>query len=90
MQKCKNFIDSLVKIRKYHSNKIIMAHININSLRNKSDMLTNSVTEYKDILMISKTKLNDTFPLALYHQKDFSNRYIYSTEIFMGVEYLSK
>ena len=31
-QKCENLIDSLFNIRKYHSNKIIMAHININSL----------------------------------------------------------
>ena len=34
-----------------------MAHININSLRNKFDELTNSVSEYIDILMISETKL---------------------------------
>ena len=32
-----------------------MAHININSLRNKSDILTNSVSEYIDALMISET-----------------------------------
>ena len=53
--------------KKKHSNKIIMAHININSLRNKFDMLTNSVTEYIDIPMISETKLDSTFPYALYH-----------------------
>ena len=47
-QKCENFTDFLFHIRKKHSNKIIMAHININSLRNKFDMLTNSVTEYID------------------------------------------
>ena len=29
-------------------------------------MLTKSVTEYIDILMISETKLDDTFPYALY------------------------
>ena len=52
-----------------------MAHININSLRNKFDMLTNSVTEYIDILMISETKLDNTFPYVLYHLKDFSNPY---------------
>ena len=39
-QKCENFIDFLFNIRKHHSNKIIMAHININSLRNKFDMLS--------------------------------------------------
>ena len=52
-----------------------MAHINIHSLRNKIDMLTNSVTEYIDILMISETKFDNTFPYALYHLKDFSNPY---------------
>ena len=52
-----------------------MAHKDINSLRNKFDMLTNSVSEYIDMLMISETKLDDTFPSALYHLKDFSNPY---------------
>ena len=33
-----------------------MCLININSLRNKFDMVTNSVTEYKNILMVSETK----------------------------------
>ena len=74
-QKWENFTDFLFNIRKHHFNKIIMAHININSLRNKSDMLTNSVSEYIDILMISETKLDDTFPHTLYHLKDFSNPY---------------
>ena len=73
-QICENFTDFLFNIRKHHSNKIIMAHININSLRNKFDMLTNSVSEYIDILMISETKLDGTFPHAFYHLKDFSNR----------------
>ena len=38
-------------------------------------MLTNSVSEYIDILMISETKLGDTFPYVLYHLKGFSNPY---------------
>ena len=74
-QKCENFIDSLFIIRKHHSNKVIMAHIDVNSLRNKFDTLTTSVTEYIDILMISGTKLDNTFPYALYHLKEFSNSY---------------
>ena len=44
-----------------------MAHININFIRNKFDMLTNSIIEYISILMISETKLDDTFPHALCH-----------------------
>ena len=38
-------------------------------------MLTNSVSEYKDILMIFEIKFGDTFPHALYHLRDFSNPY---------------
>ena len=74
-QKCENFTDFLFNIRKHHSNKIIMAHININSLRNKFHMLTNSVSEYIDILMTSETTLNDTFPHTLHHLQGFSYPY---------------
>ena len=38
-------------------------------------MLTNSVTEYIDILMIFETKLEETFPDGLYHLNEFSNLY---------------
>ena len=55
-----------------------MAHININFLRNKFDMLANSVSKYIDILMISETKLDDHF-CTLYIRctlyKDISNPY---------------
>ena len=66
---------TLFNIRKHHSNETIMAHTNINYLRNKFDLLTNGVTEYIDKLMISETKLDDTFLHVLYHLKDFSNPY---------------
>ena len=42
-----------------------MAYINKNSLGNKFHMLANTVTKYVDMLMISETKLDDTFPEAL-------------------------
>ena len=60
-QKYEKFTDFLFNIWKHHSNKVIMAHMNISSLWNKFDMLTNSVSQYIDILMISETKLDDTF-----------------------------
>ena len=72
-QNCESFIDSLLNIQKQHSHKIIMAHII--SLGDKFDMLTNRVTEYINILKTSETKLNDTYPRALHHLKDFSNPY---------------
>ena len=75
LQKCENFKDSLFNIWKYHSNKINIAHININYFKNKFDMITNSVTEQIEELMISATKLYNTFPQALYHPKHFSNQF---------------
>ena len=50
-----------------------MAHINKNSLRSKLDTLTNSATEYIDIIMAFETKLYERLPHALYHLKIFSN-----------------
>ena len=43
-------------------NKIIIAHLNINSIRNKFECLTYIIDKYIDILLIFETKLNDTFP----------------------------
>ena len=40
----------------------IIGHLNINSIRNKFEMLSMSVAQYVDILMLSETKLDSTFP----------------------------
>ena len=40
-------------------NKIIVGHLNINSIRNKFDFLAHQLKENIDILMISKTKLDE-------------------------------
>ena len=39
-----------------------MAHLNIISLRNKFDILTNQYTGNVDVMVISETKLDDSFP----------------------------
>ena len=41
-----------------------MAHVNINSHRNKSGWLTKSVNEYIDKLLISETKLDNTCSIS--------------------------
>ena len=40
----------------------MIAHININSIINKTDLLAEGVKGNIDILIISETKINDTFP----------------------------
>ena len=45
-----------------HLNKLVVGHLNINSLPNKFDCLKEFVKHNIDILMISETKLDCTFP----------------------------
>ena len=52
----------LKSIRIRNLNKIVIGHLNINSLRNKFDFLVTQVKGYVDILMISETKLDESFP----------------------------
>ena len=52
------------KLRIDNINRIIIAHLNINSIRNKIDMLSDIVTDKIDILCITETKIDDTFPLS--------------------------
>ena len=40
----------------------MIRHLNINSIRNKFDLLKKIVAEDIDILMITETKLDDSFP----------------------------
>ena len=53
-------------------NKLIMAHLNIKSIRNKFDALSFIVKNNVDILIISETKLDDLFPTAQLLLHDFS------------------
>ena len=43
-------------------NRLVIGHLNINSLRNKFDSLKLLVKNSLDVFMISKTKLDETFP----------------------------
>ena len=43
-------------------NRLMIGHININSIRNEFEMHSNSIKGNLDILMISETKLDSTFP----------------------------
>ena len=45
-------------------NKIILGQLNINSIRNKFDFLAQQVKGNIDILMISETKLDESFPVG--------------------------
>ena len=56
----KNYV--LSEMRKKNPNLIIIAHLNISSIRNKFKMLKEVTRKKNDILLIYETKLDDTFP----------------------------
>ena len=53
---------SLQTIRNDDLNKLIFAHLNINTIRNKFDYLADIIKDNIDILIISETKVDDSFP----------------------------
>ena len=55
-------IKSLKDIRQKNLGKIVVGHLNVNSIRQKLDSLIEITARNIDILMISKTKLDDSFP----------------------------
>ena len=60
------------KLRIENANRIIIAQLNINSTRNKIDMLSTIVRNKIDILCITESKLDDTFPLSNFLISGFS------------------
>ena len=52
----------LRKPRVSYPNNVIIGHLNFNSIRNKFEMLQFLLANDIDILMISESKLDSTFP----------------------------
>ena len=74
----------LKSIRQEHTNKLVFAHININSLRNKFELLVDQVKGNIDVLMISETKIDDSFPLENFLIRGLSKPYRLDRETLGG------
>ena len=57
------FLNELKATRLANVNRLMIGHINTNSIRNKFEMHLNSIKGNLDILMISEIKLDSTFLL---------------------------
>ena len=55
--------------------KIIVGHLNINSLRNKFEALQFIIGRNLEIVLLSETKLDDSFPSAQSMLKNFGIPY---------------
>ena len=53
---------TLKKLKLDNLNRIIIGHININSLRNKFELLQSMISGNIDILVVTETKLDESFP----------------------------
>ena len=62
----------LNNIRQKHSNRLVIAQLNINSLRNKFASLSTMIKDYVDLLLISETKIDSSFPTAQFHIDDYT------------------
>ena len=63
------------EIRKYNTNHIIITDLNINTIRKKSEMLKEAIGNKIDILLISETKLDNTFSLSQFILEGFTSLY---------------
>ena len=74
----------LKSLRQINLNRVIIAHININSLANKFDQLKLLVQTNIDILIVGETKLDDTFPTNQFSINGFSKPYRMDRNRFGG------
>ena len=74
-QKIINCKSTLKTTRDDNLNKLIFAHLNINSIRNKFEELISQVKGTVDFQMISETKIDDSFPIANLLIDGFSQPY---------------
>ena len=66
-------LDILKDLRCKILNRILIGHLIINSLRNKFEILVSSIAVNLDILMISETKLDKSFPATQFLIAGFEN-----------------
>ena len=62
----------LENLRWKNKNSPIIAQLNINSLRNKFGFLSSQITNFVDILLLSETKLDDSFPTGQFSLNGYS------------------
>ena len=66
---------SLCSIRKHNLNKLVVALLNTNSFKLKFDSLVQKITGNVNTLMISETKLDNSFPKGRFLIEGYSKPY---------------
>ena len=69
------FGEILNDVREKNINRPIIGQLNINSIRNKFHFLESEASKHLDILLISETKIDESFPSAQFLLDGFSRPY---------------
>ena len=69
------FKAKLKDIRITNLNRIVIAHININFIRNKFELIAEAVMGNVDILMVTETKIDESFPTSQFIIPGFTSPY---------------
>ena len=72
MGDCNNTLKSLCKD---NLNRLTFAHLNINSIRKESELLSEQIIGNVDILITSETKIDDSFPIGQFLIEGFCTPY---------------
>ena len=67
----------LKKIRINNVNTVVTGHVNIDSIKNKFDMLSSMVKDNIDILTVAETKLDSSFPQAQFRMEWYAPPFRY-------------
>ena len=62
-------------LRKQNPDRLIISHLNVNSLQNKFEFLVTLVKESIDILMLSETKLDSSFQHVQFSTEGYTKPY---------------
>ena len=65
-------MNTVHEIRIKNANRLIIRHLNVNSLRNKFQMLEKLIRDKIDIFLISETRLDSSFPSGQFVTKSYS------------------
>ena len=64
----------LCSLKLRNVNRLIFVQININSIRNKFELLFSLVSNNTDVLLISETRIENTFPVSQFCVPGYQSR----------------
>ena len=67
-----NFSDSLKNLKIKNSNRLAFDNLNINTINNKLEQLTHIIKNNVDVLVVTETKLDSSFPFGQFSIDGFA------------------